>query len=348
MRQELIEKIVQMLVREECFRPDMVSELEIILANYDITDRHTEVMVVDEDENQMLFRKFITAKIVKGLSERTLKYYRETIWAFFDRVQKNVKDVTADDIRLYIAVRLRQDKVSDTTAGNELRNLRSFYNWLSMEELIDKNPMAKIEPIKKAKTKKKAFTEYEVEILRAQCRTSRETAIVEVLLSTGCRVTELVNMTRSDIKGDSVLVRGKGNKDRLVYLNAKAMLALEKYMDERNDESGYLFPKGVTVAGNDKMRRVKGSWYQIPELVLNEPASIGGIEDIIRNIGKRAGVENTHPHRFRRTCATFALRRGMPIEQVSKMLGHEQLSTTQIYLDLTEEDLAQAHRKYVV
>ena len=160
---------------------------------------------------------------------------------------------------------------------------------------------------------------------------------------------ELANIKQEEVKGDSVLVHGKGNKDRIVYLNAKAHMALERYMKERSDESEYVFPKSAVSAADDiRIRTTKGVWYKEPDLVANEPADISGIESVVRKIGKRAGVEKVHPHRFRRTCATLALRRGMPIEQVSKMLGHEQISTTQIYLDLSERDLEQAHRKYVV
>lgn len=346
MKSELINKIIQMLIKDGCFRQDMKSELEIILSEYEVEKRHTEVMVVNEDDNQMLIRKFITAKIVKGLSDRSLEYYKNTIDQFLSRVQKNVADVTADDIRLYIALRRKRDGVTDTTAGNELRNLRSFYNWLYTEELIASNPISKVEAIKQAKTKKEAFSEYEIELIRNECRTSRETAMVEMLLSTGCRVNELVHIKRTDIKGDSVLVHGKGNKDRTVYLNAKAHIALERYMGDRKDKSEYIFPKcSVTLYDVNSIKR---DWYKKPELVSDEPSDISNIEATVRKIGKRAEVKNTHPHRFRRTCATFALRRGMPIEQVSKMLGHEQISTTQIYLDLTEEELEQAHRKYVV
>ena len=348
MKTELINEIIQILIKYGCFRQEIKSEIEIILSEYEVEKRRTEVMVLNEDDNQMLIRKFITAKIVKGLSDRSLEYYKNTIDQFIRRVQKNVEDVTADDIRLYIALRRKRDGVTDTTAGNELRNLRSFYNWLYTEELIASNPISKVEPIKQAKTKKEAFSEYEVELIRNECRTSRETAMVEMLLSTGCRVNELAHIRRVDIKGDSVLVHGKGNKDRIVYLNAKAHIALERYIGERKDKSEYIFPKCLATLKDRKINSVKKDWYKEPDLVANEPSDTGNIETTVRRIGRRAGVENTHPHRFRRTCATFALRRGMPIEQVSRMLGHEQISTTQIYLDLTEEELEQAHRRYVV
>lgn len=350
MREDLIEQITSLLISKGCYQEGVTEELTIILADYEVAKRSTEVMVVDEDENIMLVKKFITAKIVKGLSERTLKYYKDTIDFFLRRVQKNITEVTSDDIRLYIAIRKKRDHVTDTTAGNELRNLRSFYNWLYMEELIKTNPIAKVEPMKKAKTKKEAFTEIEVELIRQQCSTERERAIVELLLSTGCRVSELVHIKRGEVKDGAVLVHGKGNKDRTVYLNARAQIALQKYMEEREDKEEWIFPGSVNLASEKgcTMRKYKEQWYKHAEAVIDKPIDIATIEQLIRNLGKRAGVPNVHPHRFRRTCATFALRRGMPIEQVSKMLGHESIETTQIYLDLSEKDLEQAHRKYVV
>lgn len=349
MRAELKSRIVQLLVKHDKLYSGFSEELEIILGDYDIGRRSTELSVIDETSDQVLIQRFVTAKIVKGLSERSLHYYTTTIRFFLNYVHKSIKDVASDDIRLYLAMRLKRDGVTDTTAGNELRNLRSFYNWLYTEELIKTNPISKIEAIKQKKVKKKAFTEYEIELIRNACRTSRETAIVEVLLSTGCRVNELANIKREEVKGDSILVHGKGDKDRIVYLNAKARMAIERYIKERNDESEYVFPKSAVRVDSDiRIRTAKGVWYTNPDMVANEPAAISSIESVVRKIGKRAGVEKVHPHRFRRTCATLALRRGMPIEQVSRMLGHEQISTTQIYLDLSERDLEQAHRKYVV
>ena len=352
MRKELIDRILQALISIDCFRPEVEQELEIILSDYEIGKRKTEVSVVREDENQMMVRKFITAKIVKGLSERTLKYYKETIEEFLRRVQKNISEITADDIRLFLAIRRKKDGVSDITAGNELRNLRAFFNWLYMEELIKKNPVAKVETIKCAKQKKKAFTEYEIELIRGQCRTTLEKAIIEILLSTGCRVKELTMMKRSDIEGESLIVHGKGNKDRTVYLNAKAQIALSEYLADRKDNSDWLFPKGVSAyegGENGNIINKKGKdWYKYKSAIVDEPRDISSIEDTVRKIGRRAGVDKTHPHRFRRTCATLALRRGMPVEQVSKMLGHAGLDTTMIYLDLSEEELEQAHKKYVI
>lgn len=164
-------------------------------------------------------------------------------------------------------------------------------------------------------------------------------------------MTELVNILLSDINGDEILIHGKGEKDRIVYLNAKAQWALNEYLEERTDSNHYLFPGGSFMTINQrpsKKRKDLREWYKDPEMV-DESRHIDKctIESMIRKIGRKAGVK-AHPHKFRRTCATFALRRGMPIEQVSKMLGHESIETTQIYLDLSEQDLKEAHKKYVI
>ena len=176
-----------------------------------------------------------------------------------------------------------------------------------------------------------------------------ETAIVEVLLSTGCRVSELCGIKIDDIEQGKCTVHGKGNKDRIVYFTAKAELAIRKLLEERHDSNPFLFPSGVNLGDClENKERSSPTWYQRPELIGEGMRDKGAIESTVRKIGKRAGVENVHPHRFRRTSATLALRRGMPIELVSKMLGHEQLTTTQLYLDLNEDELEAAHRKYVV
>ena len=193
----------------------------------------------------------------------------------------------------------------------------------------------------------------EVERIRDACRTDRETAIIETLLSTWVRVTELVQIKLTDIQEDKVTVIGKGDKERETYLTPKAQLAIEKYLSERNDNNPYLFPRAkyagdVRTMVKGKHRKLANRWYTDPKLIDEEGhMDSGTAEQLVRRIGKRAGVEKTHPHRFRRTGATMALRSGMPLLQVSKLLGHEQIGTTQIYLDISDDELMQAHKNYV-
>ncbi|MDO5776536.1 MAG: tyrosine-type recombinase/integrase [Eubacteriales bacterium] len=332
---------------------DAKSALYMILDSYEITGRSTELAEVQTDRNDHLVRLFLIAKSVKGCSNRTIQFYGTEVRKILQRINKTVDDITADDIRLYMAIRSRSNGVSNVTIGNEIRAFSSFLTWLTNEEYITRNPMLKVDSIKQVKSKKKAFTEIEIEQLRMVTKDERESAILEVLLSTGCRVSELVGIAISDIEGERVLVHGKGAKDRYVYLNAKAQLAVKAYLNKRSDSNPYLFPKGLGIleAPEEEKKLLlgkKSEWWKYPQLIVAGTISTSTIEQTTRRIAKRAGVEKANPHKFRRTCATMALRRGMPIEQVSKMLGHESIETTQIYLDLSEEDLKLAHKRYVI
>ena len=353
MKNEATERIISSLICKGYPRvviDEVQNTIIIVLSDYKVEKETTELAVYEGDINENLIQKFAIVKRVSGRTDRTIGFYVNTLRFVFRKIQKSCLETTTDDIRLYLAIRETQDNVSKVTLNNELRALSTFYKWLQDDEYIVRNPIVKIEKMKEPKRKKPAFTEMDIEKIRMSCKTKRETAIVEILLSTGCRVTELVNIKIEEIDRDKVIVHGKGNKDRMVYLNAKAVMAIDLYLAERKDDNPYLFPKGIEkMILHGGTRKNMPTWYQ-------EPNFIDGyghtdkctIETIIRKIGKRAGVEKVHPHRFRRTCATMALRRGMPIEQVSKMLGHENISTTQIYLDLSEKELEYAHRKYVV
>lgn len=361
MRDELQKKIMNLMIGENVDLESVQSKLVMILNEYEITAACREIAtVVNEDDITRYIRMFLISKRVSGRTERTLKQYSGELWRFFNEVQKSPIEVTSNDIKLYLATKEVRDGVSKTYLKNMSRVISSFYTWMQKEEHVLKNPMDKVEEIKLPKRKKKAFSEEEVELLRFAAGSDlRILCILEILISTWCRVSELSQIKISDFSKemDSVLVHGKGEKDRLCYINAKARLTLEKYLGERKDENPYLFPKCACNVGDgtvfsSECSRLGGkpsTWWKIPELVSADAHTDAGVvEAWVRKIGKRAGVENAHPHRFRRTGATFALRRGMPIEQVSKILGHESLTTTQIYLDISENELEQAHRKYVM
>ena len=259
----------------------------------------------------------------------------------FQYITKPVPDMTSNDIRVYLALRKTRDNLTNTTLDNELRCLRSFFSTLNTEEIIPRNPTAKIDRIRTEKKKKEPFTEIEVELLRRAAQNpktclenpKRNVAIIEVLYSTGCRIGELVTIKRSNINGDRVKVVGKGNKERFVYLNPRAIIAIHDYLATREDNFDWLFPGGAFA---DK----SGAVY-------DKPLDGGTVGAMLRHVGKRAGIEKCHAHRFRRTAATIALRRGMPIEQVSMMLGHEQIATTQIYAITDEEAVQASHKKYL-
>ncbi|MDD6196657.1 MAG: tyrosine-type recombinase/integrase [[Clostridium] aminophilum] len=353
MRRELKQRIIELVSQtapEVSELQDLGMRLDIILGDYEITQRSTALAVVNEVKNEAIMRKFLSAKIARGLSKRTIKFYGDSLRSILRRIGKDYDQITADDIRLYLALRVNRDRVSKTTANNERRNLSAFYGWLQNEEILLRNPMAKVDNIKQHKEKKKAFTELDVEKMRVNLRTNREAAIFETLLSTWCRVSELAQIRIDEINGEVITVHGKGDKDRDVYLNAKAQIAIDRYLEERKDSNPYLFPKSCYDMKSRKGISTKDmkNWYRYPRFVtLNEHSDASNIETTIRKLGIRSGVENAHPHRFRRTGATWALRQGMELMQVSKLLGHESIATTQIYLDISDDELMQAHRRFV-
>ena len=326
------------------------SELYITLNDYEITNRCTEVAETDRECFENVLKRFLVAKAVKGCTERTIQLYSMSVRKVFAEINKRVEDVTPDDIRLYVGLRLRRDGVSKVTVGNEIRSLSSFYAWATAEEIIQKNPMLRVHKIKKQKVRKEALTEMEIERLRMAADGEMQKMMIEVLLSTGCRVTELVNIRIDEIQKDEITVHGKGEKDRKVYLNAKAELAVQVYLAKRRDENPYLLPGAKSMRERKGMDRKESrkNWWMDRNNLTEGHITTSAVESTMRAIADRAEVEQANPHKFRRTCATLALRRGMPIEQVSRMLGHEEVGTTQIYLDLKEEDLKRSHGKYVV
>lgn len=326
MRDKLLEEILCILTGESIDTEKVRSRLYILLRKYEIEERCTELSTVHEDDISKYIRLFLINKKVAGRTERTLAFYKGQLNNFFEGVNKSPIEVTSDDIKLYLATKEIRDGNSKVTIANTSRAIASFYKWMTKEEYITRDPMYKVDSVKVPKRKKHAFTEFEIEKLRHIVTDKRDIAILEVLLSTWCRVSEVEQMNISDIKGEKMEVLGKGEKTRTVYLNAKAQVALADYLQSRTDKNDALF-----VSRRGKATRL----------------SKGSLEKITKDYGEKCGIDKCHPHRFRRTGATFALRRGMPIEQVSRLLGHENIETTQIYLDISEDALEQAHRKYV-
>ncbi|MCH5207564.1 MAG: tyrosine-type recombinase/integrase [Oscillospiraceae bacterium] len=300
--------------------------LRIIMNEYEISHKSTE-LAIPEDGRQKAVQMFIVTKKVEGCSDKTIAYYIGVLKRFFTEINSNIDKITADQVRYYIAIRSERDKLSKVSQDNELRVLKSFFSWCSAEDYITKNPTTNIKAIKQEKRIKKPFSEVELERLRKAAESKRDIAILETLYSTGCRASELCGMNRSEVDGDEIIVFGKGGKERICYLNAKARLALSDYLSERSDDNPALF-----VNAQKPFNRLSRS----------------SIEKIVREIGQQAGVENCHPHRFRRTAATIALNRGMPIDQVQQMLGHARIATTTIYAQSEAESVKASHRKFVV
>ncbi len=338
---ELADRLAKRLL--ENFTSDQIrlvtDNLMILLENFDITEKTTAIVTQDSDIKTRALQMFFVSKKMEGCTDNTIQYYGLILRQFFKSVNTRFEDISADDIRIYIARLAIESKLSKTTQDNQLRVLKSFFKWCFGEGYIKQQPTINIKCIKQEKRIKKAFSETELEMLRQtagqvaknsfceKLRSARDLAIIDTLFSTGVRVSELANMKISDISGDEIIVFGKGEKERVVYLNARAKLSIQQYLEIRTDSNKALFIS------------VHKPFNQL------EKASI---EVIVRKIGEKCGVENVHPHRFRRSAATLALNRGMPIEQVSKMLGHENIETTTIYARSSDENVKASHKKYVI
>lgn len=297
------------------------------LQNITLNEESTEIAVVENDKRGTLLQKFIACKMVEGCSERTLRYYELVLKNFMLAVPKMIDAVTTDDIRLWMALRARRDGVTKTTQDNERRVLNSFFNWAVENDLILRSPMRTIKKVRQDKQVRKPFSDVEIEKLRYAAQGDvRLTAMLEVMLSTGVRVSELVGMDQAQLDGDEIVVYGKGGKERVVYLNARAQVAAAMYEQSRPQDD---CEPALFAAEQRPYKRL----------------SISAVESEVRELGKRAGVHDVHPHRFRRTAATTALNRGMPIDQVRQMLGHEQIATTLIYAQQSQQALKQAHKK---
>lgn len=328
-KEEFINSLVMKMNLDDEKSRKLKNQLYIELYNYSMSRiENTDVAVYEEGLNEEALRMFFVAKNIQGCTKKTLAYYKQTIGAFICFMQnKPLPAVTTNDIRYYLAVKKERDRNSDTNIDNIRRVLNSFFGWLQEEEYIDKNPMARVKKVRVEKYVKKAFKDIEVERLRQSAKNDkRTTALVEVLLSTGCRISEVRNMDIGDVDGDEIIVKGKGKKERIVYLNAKARVALELYLKSRQDDCQALF-----VSKDRPYRRLE----------------VSAMGSDIRNLGKEAGVLDTHPHRFRRTAATMALNRGMPIDQVQIMLGHSSIETTTIYAVSAQEAVKTNHKKYL-
>lgn len=301
-------------------------------------ERESRELVLYEPTNERLLNKFIVSKAVEGLSDRSLETYRGVITSFLKAAKKNIKDITTDDIRVYIAYK-KLNKMSGNYLNLIRRSLSSLFQWCVDNGELGDNPVRKIKAIRTERKVRKSFTEDEMELLRFKAEKTRDKAIIEFLYSTGCRVSEMCNVDRLDVDFElgKVTVLGKGRKYRDVYLSARCKAVLKEYLDSRSDDLPALF---VSAPENLK----KGLSAITPKCRL----SPSGVESMLRVLGRKCGIDNVHPHRFRRTAATLALKRGMAIEQVQKMLGHESIETTTIYAQSNMTDVQVSHNKYII
>ena len=294
-----------------------------------LTSRLTsQTKSVSSVSNSNYLAMFLNAKKIEGCSERTLSYYKTTVEKLLDRITDPIRKVTTDDIREYLANYQGLNDCSKTTIDNIRRNISSFFTWLEEEDYIIKSPMRRIHKIKTTKTVKEVISDEEIERMRDKCKNLRDLAIIDLLYSTGMRIGELVRLNIDDIDFEEreCIVFGKGDKERRVYFDAKTKIHLMGYINSRSDDNPALF---VTLdAPCDRLK-------------------ISGVEIRLRRLGRELGINRVHPHKFRRTMATRAIDKGMPVEQVQKLLGHSQIDTTMRYAIVNQTNVKVAHRKFI-
>lgn len=301
--------------------------IEECLADFDVSQKLSDNELRNK-ENAELLDVFISAKKIEGCSDKTLYYYKSSIEKLMMAVNKRVQEIDTNDIRCYLAEQQENHHLSKVTIDNLRRIFSSFFSWLEDEDYIVKSPVRRIHKVRTDTLVKEVISDESMEVLRDSCQELRDIAIIDLLASTGMRVGELVKMNREDIDFHErqCVVFGKGNKEREVYFNARTKIHLKKYLDERTDDNPALF---VSLAK--------------PHTRL----TISGVEVRLRNLGKRASLSKVHPHKFRRTLATMAIDKGMPIEQVQKLLGHVKIDTTLHYAMVNQANVKMAHRKYL-
>jgi integrase/recombinase XerD len=283
---------------------------------------------VEPARNDEYLEMFINAKKIEGCSERTLKYYRSSVQHMFSRIETPVRKITTEQLREYLTGYQKINNCGKSTVDNIRRNISSFFSWLEEEDHILKSPMRRIHKIKTKTKVKETISDEDIERLRDHCEVTGDIAIIDLLYSTGIRVGELVNLDIKDINFEEreCIVYGKGEKERRVYFDAKAKLHLQNYISSRKDNNPALF---VTL--DAPYERLK----------------ISGVEIRLRELGRKLNLTRIHPHKFRRTMATRAIDKGMPIEQVQKLLGHSQIDTTMHYAIVNQTNVKTSHRKYI-
>ena len=299
--------------------------MEHVLCHYSVTE---SLGKPEQDDSNELIAIFIAAKRIEGCSEKTLKYYQSTIDTLVSSLGKNVRHILTEDLRKYLTEYQNKKKLSRVTVDNIRRILSSFFSWLEDEDYIIKSPVRRIHKVKTASSIKETYLDEELEKMRDNCKELRDLAMIDMLASTGMRVGEMVLLNRDDIDFSEreCVVFGKGDKERMVYFDARAKLHLQEYLESRTDANPALF---VTLRAPHKRLQ------------------IGGIEHRLREMGRRLHIQKVHPHKFRRTLATMAIDKGMPIEQLQRLLGHQRIDTTLQYAMVKQSNVKTAHRKYI-
>ena len=326
MKGEIVSEVVQQMLPflDNVGVKKLQEVLEHTLFYYEVTASAAE----REDDSDELVSAFLSAKRIEGCSEKTLKYYQTTIEAMYSMVGKSLRRITTEDLRGYLTEYQKRKNLSRVTVDNVRRILSSLFAWLEDEDYILKSPVRRIHKVKTASNIKETYTDESLELMRDGCTELRDLAMIDMLASTGMRVGEMVLLNRDDINfaDRECVVFGKGDKKRIVYFDARTKIHLQNYLESRTDNSPALFVS-----------------LKAP----HERLKIGGVEVRLRELGQKLGIQKVHPHKFRRTLATMAIDKGMPIEQLQRLLGHSKIDTTLQYAMVKQSNVKLAHKKYI-
>lgn len=330
MKKELTHEICRLMTPHLSLEQNhlLKAVLEQVFTNFGLSEKNEGLTEKAKEQNLKLIRLFIAAKKLEGCSDNTLRYYSNTLTTMMDSIQKNICNIETNDLRLYLSNYQNNHRASKVTLDNIRRIMSSFFAWMEDEDYIIKSPVRRIRKVKTTQLVKETFSDEHIEQLRDQCSHPRDLAIIDLLISTGIRVGELVKLNRSDLDFDEreCVVLGKGDKERKVYFDAKAKIHLQQYLESRTDSNPALFVG------------CQAPWARL---------TIAGVERFLAKLGTRSNVRHVHPHKFRRTMATMAIEKGMPIEQVQKLLGHSKIDTTLHYAIVNQTNVKIAHRRYI-
>lgn len=330
MKKILIKEICQLMHHHLSLEQNRILEstLHQVFTAHELPEVSSELTEEMSRENSHLIRTFIAAKKIEGCSENTLKYYENTLTQMLNFISKDLCSIETNDLRIYLSSYQNKRHCSKTTLDNIRRIMSSFFSWLEDEDYIIKSPVRRIHKVKSSQIVKETLSDEHLERLRDKCEHPRDLAIIDLLISTGIRVGELVRLNRSDINFEEreCIVLGKGDKERKVYFDAKTKVHLMQYLSSRTDQNPALF-----VGQNAPWNRL----------------SIAGVEKFLTTLGRKSRIRHVHPHKFRRTMATMAIEKGMPIEQVQKLLGHTKIDTTLHYALVNQINVKMSHRKFV-
>lgn len=329
MKQQLINNIMQQMLKTlnnaQSIELQRVLHQELAKVEFVEYECSNGEIAYNNDE---LVDVFLAAKRIEGCSEKSLKYYKTTIDTMISAVKKRIQEIDTNDLRTYLTEYQRAKNLSKVTIDNIRRILSSFFSWLEDEDYILKSPVRRIHKVKSISTIKETYTDEMLEIMRDKCDNLRDLALIDILASTGIRVGELVLLNIEDINfiERECVVLGKGNKERIVYFDARTKIHLQNYLESRTDDNHALFTS------------LKAPYNRL---------KIGGVESRLRELGKKLNIHKVHPHKFRRTLATKAIDKGMPVEQLQRLLGHQRIDTTMQYAMVKQSNVKLAHKKYI-